>query len=74
MWDVLAGDFDPATTKEKCLENVIKNIQPGSIVVMHDSEKAAEKMLYTLPKALEFIDEKKWKCQALSGTQALDRR
>ncbi|HLP14146.1 MAG TPA: polysaccharide deacetylase family protein [Flavobacteriales bacterium] len=65
MWDVLAGDFDLRIGKEKCLDNVIKGIKPGSIVVMHDSEKAAEKMLYTLPRALDFIAEKGWKCEPL---------
>ncbi len=65
MWDVLSGDFDSKTSKEKCLNNVIKNIQPGSIVVFHDSEKAAEKMLYALPRVLEFICEKKWVCKSL---------
>ncbi|HYG50590.1 MAG TPA: polysaccharide deacetylase family protein [Flavobacteriales bacterium] len=65
MWDVLAGDFDLRVNGEKCLDNVIKNIRPGSIVVFHDSEKAAEKMLYALPRVLEFIAEKKWNCAPL---------
>jgi hypothetical protein len=30
----------------------------GSIVVFHDSEKAAEKMLYALPKVLEQFSKK----------------
>lgn len=65
MWDVLSGDFDKNVTKEKCLNNVLKNIQPGSIVVFHDSEKAAERMLYALPKVLDFIAEKQWVCKGL---------
>jgi len=65
MWDVLSGDFDLSITQEKCFDNVIKNIQPGSIVVFHDSEKAAEKMLYALPKVLDFIREKGWMCKGL---------
>jgi peptidoglycan-N-acetylglucosamine deacetylase len=65
MWDVLSGDFDKNVTKEKCLDNVLKNIQPGSIVVFHDSEKAAEKMLYALDKVLEFIQGKGWVCKGL---------
>lgn len=57
MWDVLAGDFDEKTRKERCLDNVLKNTKPGSIIVMHDSEKASEKMLYALPLFLkEFTD------------------
>ncbi len=62
MWDVLSADFDTKITKEKCLENVLKNIQPGSIVVFHDSLKSEEKLRYVLPKVLDFIRGQKWKC------------
>jgi peptidoglycan/xylan/chitin deacetylase (PgdA/CDA1 family) len=53
MWDVLSGDFDPGIAKEKCVENVVKNVKPGSIIVFHDSIKAMEKVLYTLPVILK---------------------
>ena len=52
MWDVLSADFDSSISKEKCLNNVVKNVEPGSIVVFHDSLKAADRMLYALPKVL----------------------
>ncbi|MBK5209139.1 MAG: polysaccharide deacetylase family protein [Flavobacteriaceae bacterium] len=54
MWDVLSADFDPAVSNEKCLENVIRNIQNGSIIVFHDSVKASEKLKFVLPKVLEY--------------------
>ena len=53
MWDVLSGDFDPNVEPEQCLKNVINNAQTGSIVVFHDSQKAKENLMYTLPKVLE---------------------
>lgn len=53
MWDVLSGDFDPDISKEKCVENVMKNVKPGSIIVFHDSIKAKEKVLYALPVILK---------------------
>ena len=52
MWDVLSGDFDQNITKEKCLKNVIKNAEKGSIIVFHDSAKAKDKLQYVLPKVL----------------------
>lgn len=58
MWTVLSGDFDIKESKEKCLENVLNNTGNGSIVVFHDSEKAFEKLKYTLPKVLEYFTEK----------------
>lgn len=53
MWDVLSYDFDTALTPEGCLRTVLKHVRPGSIVVFHDSEKAAERMLYCLPRILD---------------------
>lgn len=58
MWDVLSGDFDPGLTKEACLENVLNNTGPGSIIVFHDSEKAFEKMSFVLPLVLKSFSEK----------------
>ena len=58
MWDILSADFDPAVSKEKCLENVIRNIQNGSIIVFHDSVKASEKLQFVLPKVLEYYTDK----------------
>jgi len=54
MWDVLSADFDTSITKEKCLENVIKNTKNGSIIVFHDSIKASEKLKFVLPQLLEY--------------------
>lgn len=52
MWDVLSGDFDTTLSPEKCLKNVLKHTQNGSIVVFHDSLKAWERLQFVLPKAL----------------------
>lgn len=58
MWTVLSGDFDQDISAEKCLNNVLLSTKAGSIIVFHDSEKAAEKMLYALPKVLEQFSKK----------------
>lgn len=58
MWDVLSADFDTKTAPEKCLENVIKNVKSGSIIVFHDSIKAFPNLKYTLPLALKHWKEK----------------
>lgn len=53
MWDVLSYDFDLTLSSEKVLDNVLKNTDPGSIIVMHDSLKAKPKVEYALPLILE---------------------
>ncbi len=52
MWDVLAGDFDPAVDGKKAAENVILKSVPGSIVVFHDSAKAFRVVQEALPLVL----------------------
>jgi peptidoglycan/xylan/chitin deacetylase (PgdA/CDA1 family) len=65
MWDVMSYDYDEGISAEKCLDNVLANVRPGSIVVFHDSLKASKKVLYALPEVLEFLKKKKFKCRAI---------
>lgn len=57
MWSVLSGDFDTDITAEQCCKNVLKNAKSGSVIVFHDSEKANERMKYTLPVVLKTFTE-----------------
>jgi peptidoglycan/xylan/chitin deacetylase (PgdA/CDA1 family) len=54
MWDILSGDFDNKISPQQCTENVLQNLNPGSIIIFHDSEKSFERMKYALPKVLEY--------------------
>jgi len=65
MWDVLSEDFDASISPEKCLENVLKNVTSGSIIVFHDSQKAFRNLEYTLPRTLEFLKEKGFVCERI---------
>jgi peptidoglycan-N-acetylglucosamine deacetylase len=58
MWDVLSADFDQSISPEKCLENVLQNVQSGSIIVFHDSVKAFKNLEYTLPRSLEILKQR----------------
>lgn len=53
MWDVISVDYNPATSPEKCLWNVLHYTRSGSIITFHDSEKAAKNLLYALPRAID---------------------
>ncbi len=65
MWDVLSGDFDVQLSPEACLAHVIDHIEPGSIVVFHDSQKALPRLMYALPAVLEFCKQNNWALKAL---------
>jgi peptidoglycan/xylan/chitin deacetylase (PgdA/CDA1 family) len=58
MWDVLSADFDRAISNEKCLQNIVENTKNGSIIVLHDSVKASEKVRFVLPKILKEFSDK----------------
>lgn len=66
MWSVLSADFDTDIDGEKCLQNVIRNVKPGSIIVFHDSAKALPRLQYTLPKTLSWLQDNEYKMKALS--------
>lgn len=65
MWDILSADYDASTSEGKCLQNVLKNLTLGSIVVFHDSIKAEKNLKFVLPKVLEYLKSKGWKMKSL---------
>ncbi len=66
MWDVLSGDFDPSISAEKCYNNVISNVQSGSIVVFHDSHKSFDKLKRVLPRVLEHFSNLGYQFKAIT--------
>lgn len=69
MWDVISFDFDTSISKEECLENVLKNVRSGSVIVFHDSVKAEQNLKYALPKTLEFLKEKGFTCEKIDSNK-----
>ncbi len=65
MWDVLSADFDTLISKEKCLQNVIKNTRNGSIIVFHDSLKASDNLKFVLPRVLTHFTKKGFEFKVL---------
>ena len=57
IWDVLSIDYNAVIRGERVLQNVVRNVKPGSIIVFHDSDKAADNLYYALPRTLEFLKD-----------------
>lgn len=53
MWNILAGDWDATVSPENCYQRIKNKISAGDIIVLHDSEKAWDRMSYILPRLLE---------------------
>ena len=65
MWDVLSGDFDSNLSGEECYKAVVNNVENGSIIVFHDSKKAAPRLKIALPKVLEELTARGFKFKAI---------
>lgn len=65
MWDYITYDFDMKMDAAKIIQGIKKNTRNGSIVVFHDSIKAAPNMLAALPLAIEYWQNKGYKLEAI---------
>jgi peptidoglycan-N-acetylglucosamine deacetylase len=65
MWDVLSADFDRNITKEQCAKNITDHTVAGSIIVLHDSEKADRNLGWALPSALDLLSKKGFEFTAM---------
>lgn len=55
MYDVVTRDYSRRLTPDMVFENVKRYTRPGSIIVFHDSDKAAANMRAALPRSIEWL-------------------
>lgn len=72
MWDILSADFDTTISPEKCAENVLKNIQSGSIIIFHDSVKASKNLKHALPQTLAYLKKNGFEMKAIKFAPELN--
>lgn len=65
MWDILAFDWMESLTEAQCAKNVVSNARPGSIIVFHDSVKAAPRMTFALARTLEHFSQEGYNFKAI---------
>jgi peptidoglycan/xylan/chitin deacetylase (PgdA/CDA1 family) len=65
MWSILSMDFDRNLSVEECFNNVVRNVQQGAIILLHDSEKAQKNVLQMLPELLQWMERNGYKAKAL---------
>ena len=70
MWSVLTRDFDRQVNPEECLKRAINGIRPGAIIVFHDNLKAREKVLFTLPRLLEYLGKEGYRAETLGQVKS----
>lgn len=67
VWDVMCMDFDQNTSRETCFDIIRKNAAPGSVIVMHDSPKAADNMLYALHQTLTVFGNEGYRFEKITS-------
>jgi peptidoglycan/xylan/chitin deacetylase (PgdA/CDA1 family) len=55
MWDLVTRDYSTRLNGRDVLLNVRRYARPGSIITFHDSLKSHDKILYALPRAIEWL-------------------
>lgn len=69
LWDVLSGDFDQNVDAQQCLENIVENSASGSIIVLHDNIKTAEKLCFVLPELLRHFTQQGYRFEELPSAR-----
>jgi peptidoglycan/xylan/chitin deacetylase (PgdA/CDA1 family) len=65
MWDVVTRDYSPHMTAKGVFNVVKRYTRNGSILVFHDSLKAADRMKEALPRSIEWLLEQGYGFKAL---------
>lgn len=55
MWDLVTRDYSTRLNGRDVLFNVRRYARPGSIITFHDSLKSEYKLLYALPRSIEWL-------------------
>ena len=55
MWDLVTRDYSARLNGRDVLLNVRRYARNGSIITFHDSLKSQDKLLYALPRAIEWL-------------------
>ena len=58
MWSVLSGDYMQGLSPDQCLKHCLQQSRDGSVILFHDTAKAAPRLLYVLPRLIEHFGER----------------
>ena len=65
MWNIISRDYNQALSGDACARNVIPHLEPGAIIVFHDSIKCSRNLFEALPQVLEAIKAKRLVCKRI---------
>ena len=65
MWDINSGDFDKSLSYSQVIENVLKNVRNGSIIVLHDNKKFKHLTLNALLPIIKGLKKRGFAIEAI---------
>ena len=65
MYDVVARDYSSKLTGDEVFETVRRSVRDGSVIVFHDSVKAAPRLRESLPRVMEWLKEQGYEFGAI---------
>lgn len=65
MWDIISRDYNKNLSGRACVNNVIPYLEPGCVVVFHDSVKSSKNLWYALPRVLKTIYDRGMVCKKI---------
>ncbi len=66
MWDVMPGDFDPRLSPSAVLQNITRNVETGSIIVLHDHPASSAHLKNIVPALLQYYTQRGFQFADLS--------
>ena len=60
MWSLLSYDFEDDLDTDKQLKNLFTKVEPGDIVVFHDSQKSFSNLKKMLPSFVKHVKDQGW--------------
>jgi len=65
LWDVLSMDFSKSTTTSKIKNNVLNNVENGSIIVFHNNQKSFNNLTPVLKEIITELKKKGYTFSAI---------
>jgi len=60
LWDVLSMDFSNSTTSSKIKNNVLNNVENGSIIVFHNNQKSFNNLKLVLKETVAVLKKREY--------------
>jgi peptidoglycan/xylan/chitin deacetylase (PgdA/CDA1 family) len=65
LWDIMPYDFDSNTSTKDCINTILRKAKDGSVIVLHENDKAKTKCINTLQATLKHFTQLGYKFTSL---------